>query len=176
MPRSRIRVRSLESPHAEAAFRAHCAAALREALPNELQHWGATPLDANAVAGLATRLAECIASRLAQEAASSAASPEWISTQEAANRSGFSRPFVAALLDSGAYEGQIHRTPVGGHRKVRADEFAAFMAKASAAPSLDEARRSAELREPPGQPAPSEPARAASRVRAAALAKKLGLA
>ena len=45
----------------------------------------------------------------------------------AANRCGFSRPFVAALLDSGTYTGKVHRT-AGGHRKVLASEFEALVA------------------------------------------------
>lgn len=63
---------------------------------------------------------------------SSKAKPEklWISTQEAANRCGFSRPFVAALLDSGTYQGKVLRT-AGGHSKVLASEFEALVAKAS---------------------------------------------
>lgn len=175
MPRTTAATPSLPRQTA-AALRASCAAELRDALPGALQRLGAQ-LDAAAVEGLATSLADRVVRRMQAEA-TIAPTPEWISTQEAANRCGFSRPFVAALLDSGTYEGQIHRTPVGGHRKVRADEFAAFIAKTAplAPASLPEARQSAVVSEPQPSEPPSAPERAASRVRATALAKKLGLA
>lgn len=101
---------------------------------------------------------------------------EWITTQEAANRCGFSRPFVATLLDSGTYKGQINRTE-GGHRRVLANEFETLMAQASAkAPkTLGQARRAVDLtRLNDGKAVPST-ARKQSRERAHALAKRLGL-
>ena len=105
-------------------------------------------------------------------------SNEWISTQGAADLSGFSRPFVAALLDSGAYDGEIHRTPKGGHRKVKADEFKAWLAKSSKThvpKTVEQARAEAVLSPIVGDGAPDKASRAESRSRAAALAKRLGI-
>ena len=101
---------------------------------------------------------------------------EWITTQEAANRCGFSRPFVATLLDSGAYKGQINRTE-GGHRRVLASEFETLMAQASAkAPkTLGQARKAVDLKRLDVSAAVNGAARRQSRARAQALAKKLGL-
>ncbi|MDD2609901.1 MAG: hypothetical protein PHX60_09455 [Giesbergeria sp.] len=95
---------------------------------------------------------------------------EWITTQEAANRCGFSRPFVAALLDSGAYRGKVQRTP-GGHRKVLASEFQALITQASA-----QARQAVDLTRLDEASSTPTPARKQSRARAQALAKKLGIA
>lgn len=101
---------------------------------------------------------------------------EWISTQEAAKRCSFSPPFVAALLDSGCYQGEVRCTPAG-HRKVLAGEFEALVAQASAdAPrTLAQARKALGLNrqnDAEGMP-PKE--RKQSRARAQALAKKLGI-
>jgi hypothetical protein len=107
------------------------------------------------------------------------ASTEWISTQGAADLSGFSRPFVAALLDSGAYDGEIHRTPKGGHRKVKADEFKAWLDKSSKTrtpKTIEQARAEAVLSPIAGEATPDKASRAESRERAAALAKRLGIA
>lgn len=94
----------------------------------------------------------------------------------AANRCGFSRPFVAALLDSGTYTGKVHRT-AGGHRKVLASEFEALVAKASAcAPkTLTQARKAVDLRRLDEAPATPRKERKQSKVLATELAHKLGL-
>ncbi|KNH08585.1 hypothetical protein BRCH_01709 [Candidatus Burkholderia brachyanthoides] len=47
---------------------------------------------------------------------------KWISTEEAAKKSGFSRPFIAAAIDSGVYSGRVNKTPKG-HRRVLSGEF-----------------------------------------------------
>lgn len=101
---------------------------------------------------------------------------EWITTQEAANRCGVSRPFVAMLLDSGAYEGQVSRTS-GGHRKVLASEFKRLMIQATAkAPkTLPDARMAVDLSRLDEAKAVPSAARKQSRARARALAKTLGL-
>lgn len=164
------------------SFRARCAAALRAALPAELEAHGATlpAVDIDAMAeSLARRLSplalEPSGKRSVKDQTESKG--EWISTQEAADRCGFSRPFVAALLDSGSYQGKVHRTP-GGHRKVLAGEFEALMAKASAeAPkTLAQARKAVDLtlQQDNAQAVPSAE-RKRSRARAQALAKKLGI-
>lgn len=104
------------------------------------------------------------------------AEEEWITTQEAANRCGVSRPFVVMLLDSGAYEGQVSRTS-GGHRKVLASEFKRLMTQATAKASktLPDARMAVDLsRLDEAKTVPST-ARKQSRARARALAKTLGL-
>ncbi|MBX9937210.1 MAG: hypothetical protein K2Y10_11520 [Burkholderiaceae bacterium] len=164
------------------SFRLRCAAALRAALPDELKIHGAT-LSAIDIAAIAESLA-CQLVKLADESSSSRvmkadgkAKAEWISTQQAADRCGFSRPFVAALLDSGTYQGKVHRTP-GGHRKVLANEFEALVAQASAqAPkTLAQARKSVDLTlQNSSANAVSMTQRKQSRARAQALAKKLGV-
>lgn len=165
---------------AEPAYQAF-AAVLRQALPAELQAHGATlpKSDIEAMAdALARVVANCIAPPIAPAAGSPAAPQgEWITTQEAANRCGFSRPFVAALLDSGAYQGKVQRTP-GGHRKVLANEFQALVAQASAqAPkTLAQARQAVDLTRLDEAATTPTPVRKQSRARAQALAKKLGIA
>jgi len=170
------------SVDATASFQARCVAALRAALPAELEAHGATLPKAD-IDAIATSLARRL-NRLADvspdqkgKKAQVVSREEWISTQEAAKRCGFSRPFVAALLDSGAYQGKVQRTP-GGHRKVLASEFEALVAKASAeAPrTLAQARKTVDLsRQNDGEATPPKE-RKQSRARAQALAKKLGIA
>lgn len=165
-----------------ASFQARCVATLRAALPVELEAHGTTlsKADIEAIAtSLARRLNRLAAVPRGQkgEKIQVGFRDEWISTQEAANRCGFSRPFVAALLDSGSYQGKVQRTP-GGHRKVLASEFEALVAKASAeAPrTLAQARKAVDLnRQNDGEVTPPE-GRKQSRARAQALAKKLGIA
>ena len=170
------------SADATASFQARCVATLRAALPAELEAHGTTLPKAD-IDAIATSLARRL-NRLADvspgkksEKAKVVSREEWISTQEAANRCGFSRPFVAALLDSGAYQGKVQRTP-GGHRKVLASEFEALVAKASdeAPRTLAQARKAVDLnRQNDGEGTPPKE-RKQSRARAQALAKKLGIA
>jgi hypothetical protein len=47
---------------------------------------------------------------------------EWLTTEPAARRSGFSRPFIAALLDSTSFEGRVFKSEKG-HRRVNAKDF-----------------------------------------------------
>ena len=143
-----------------ASFQVRCASALRLALPRELKARGAalSGVDMDALAeSLARKLAKLADVAVGKERAQGKSLPsgEWISTQEAANRCGFSRPFVAALLDSGTYTGKVHRTG-GGHRRVLASEFEALVAQACAnAPKvLSQARKavdSPQLDEPTRQ-------------------------
>lgn len=164
------------------SFQARCTAALRAALPAELEAHGAalSSADIDAIAAsLARQLAKLTGESSCAKRGKVLTVPrdEWISTQEAANRCGFSRPFVAALLDSGCYQGAVQRTP-GGHRKVLASEFEALVAKASAeAPrTLAQARKAVDLsRQNDGEGTPPKE-RKQSRARAQALAKKLGIA
>lgn len=161
--------------------RARYAAALRAALPAELRaHGAALPsVDIDAIAeSLARQLVQLANESSGKQGVKAQANPkgEWISTQEAADRCGFSRPFVAALLDSGSYQGKVHRTP-GGHRKVLASEFETLVAKASAqAPkTLAQVRKAVDLTHQDSAEAVPSTQRRQSRVRAQALAKKLGI-
>ena len=155
---------------------------LRKALPVELKAHGAElpAADVDAMAdSLASQLSKLVDTPAVSKPRKAQPSPqrEWISTQEAANRCGFSRPFVAALLDSGAYKGQVNRT-AGGHRKVLASEFEALVAEASAqAPkTLAQARKAVDLTPQHTTEVVPGTERKRSRARAQALAKKLGIA
>ena len=163
------------------SFQARCASALRVALPAELKAHG-TVLPAVDVQAMAEALARQVA-KLADVPAGKRPGKaqaqtvnDWISTQEAANLCGFSRPFVAALLDSGTYAGKVQRT-AGGHRRVLASEFEALVAKACAAApqTLAQARKAVDLKRLDGGPATPRTERKQSKVRATALAHKLGL-
>ena len=55
---------------------------------------------------------------------------EWLSTEDAARLSGFSRPFIIALLDGPLYSGKVTRT-AKGHRRIARDEFASWLGNAS---------------------------------------------
>ena len=55
---------------------------------------------------------------------------EWLTTEDAARLSGFSRPFIIALLDGPLYNGQVTRTDKG-HRCVNRIEFEDWLKKAS---------------------------------------------
>lgn len=165
-----------------ASFQARCASVLRLALPKELKAHGAVmpSVDVDAMAeSLARQMAQLADAPASQGRGKAKVQPanDWISTQEAANRCGFSRPFVAALLDSGTYAGKVHRT-AGGHRKVLASEFEALVAKASAAApkTVVQARKAVDLTRLDEGPVTASKARQQSKARAGALAKKLGLA
>ena len=53
--------------------------------------------------------------------------PRWITTTEAAEMSGLSRPLVEKILRSGDYEGEILWPAEGTHPSFRADEFEAWI-------------------------------------------------
>lgn len=172
---------AIASGQAELVSMPQLIAILRQALPAELKaHGGKLPTrEVDAVAdALAHQVADWVASASAQmlREASTAPNEEWITTQEAANRWGFSRPFVATLLDSGTYQGRITRTP-GGHRKVVASEFEALMVQAAAQTpqTLAEARHAVELTRLDEGKAVTGTVRKQSRERARAVAKRLGL-
>lgn len=59
---------------------------------------------------------------------------EWLTTEDAARLSGFSRPFIIALLDGPLYTGQVTRTDKG-HRRVNRSEFEDWLKKASVSKS-----------------------------------------
>lgn len=154
---------------------------LRSILPAELKAHGAQ-LPRRGVDAVAKALAREVAGLMENSGAKDtrkapvAPKDEWITTQEAANRWGFSRPFVTSLLDSGAYKGRVSRT-TGGHRKVLASEFEALMTQATgeAPKTLAEARKAVDLTRLDVGEAGKGTARNQSRARARALAKKLGL-
>jgi len=163
------------------AFEARCTKVLRGALPKVLKAHGAVmpAVDVEAMAqSLARQVAKLadVSGGSGQGKISAKPGSDWISTQEAANRCGFSRPFVAALLDSGTYPGKVHRT-AGGHRKVLASEFEALVAKASAnAPkTLAQARKTADVTRLDTGSATPRKERKQSRSRSTALAQKPGL-
>ncbi len=85
-------------------------------------------------------------------------------------------PLCGALLDSGTYTGKVHRT-AGGHRRVLASEFEALVAKACAAApkTLAQARKAVDLKRLDGGLSAPRTERKQSKVRATALAHKLGL-
>ena len=177
-----VRLSSALRSKSEAAALQQFALVLRRALPAELKAHGAElpAADVDAMAdALASLLSKLVDTPAVSKLRKAQPSPqrEWISTQEAANRCGFSRPFVAALLDSGAYKGQVNRT-AGGHRKVLASEFEALVAEASAqAPkTLGQARKAVDLATQHTTEVVSGTERKRSRARAQALAKKLGVA
>ena len=180
LPPARTKGASVDAD-ASASFQVRCASALRVALPKELKARGAAlqGVDIDALAdSLARKVAKLADAPLSKGHAQrkTSASIEWISTQEAASRCGFSRPFVAALLDSGAYTGKVHRT-AGGHRRVLANEFQALVAEAAvAAPkTLGQARKAATLNPIGESRVASRKERQQSKSRASALAHKLGL-
>lgn len=51
---------------------------------------------------------------------------EWLTTEEAARMSGFSRPFIVALLDGDHFEGRVTKTDKG-HRRVSGSDFKRWM-------------------------------------------------
>lgn len=185
-----------DAPLSAAAAREQFAEVLRELLPGALAEGGAKVSAAHierTIHLLSIRLArkrrllasieKRSMSRTKREARAKAAqASRWVTTQEAADLTGFSRPFVARLLDSGNYPGEVHRTLKGGHRKVRGDEFQNWIKQISVGTdpgTLQQVRATAdvELREGEGQTDPSaaeQEARAASRARALELSKKLG--
>jgi len=103
---------------------------------------------------------------------------EWLTTEEAAKISGFSRPFVVALLDSGIYKGAVNRTEKG-HRRVLASDFREWMAKLGV---IDLPRTVADVRtgvilesEIESDTLEEKKARSRARKRALDVARKLGL-
>ena len=104
----------------------------------------------------------------------------WLSTEEAARRTGFSRPFIIALLDGPNYPGKVNRSPKG-HRRVLASELDQWLAGFGAtqtsvrAQTVADTRREAILGAKP--PTQSEVrARASSHRKALARARALGIA
>ena len=55
---------------------------------------------------------------------------EFLTTEDAARLSGFSRPFIIALFDGPLYTGTVTRS-AKGHRRVSRDEFIAWLSTAS---------------------------------------------
>lgn len=55
---------------------------------------------------------------------------EFLTTEDAARLSGFSRPFIISLLDGPLYTGTVTRSPKG-HRRVLRGEFIAWLSAAS---------------------------------------------
>jgi hypothetical protein len=93
--------------------------------------------------------------------------------------SGFSRPFIVALLDSDAFDGQVTKTDKG-HRRVSTSDFKRWMS-ANKRPetlpnSVDELRAGPRHAEPATKETPRAKARrAVGREEALALARGMGL-
>lgn len=104
---------------------------------------------------------------------------QWLTTEEAAKMSGFSRPFIVALLDSDAFDGQVTKTDKG-HRRVATVDFKRWMS-ANKRPqtlpnSVDELRAGPRHAEPASKETPRAKARrSVEREEALALARGMGL-
>lgn len=70
----------------------------------------------------------------------------WLTTPEAAEMMGFSRPYMTALLDSKDFAGKVHKS-TGGHRRVLRSDVQDWMVKHGVNFPLTE-RDSTSLREP----------------------------
>lgn len=55
---------------------------------------------------------------------------EWLTTEAAARLSGFSRPYIIALLNSGKFGGRVSKTEKG-HRRIAAIDFRKWMDESS---------------------------------------------
>ena len=71
---------------------------------------------------------------------------EWVTTAQAAEIMGFSRPYMTALLDSSDFAGKVHKSS-GGHRRVLASDVRDWMIKNNVHYPLTE-EDLASLREP----------------------------
>lgn len=104
---------------------------------------------------------------------------EWLTTEEAARLSGFSRPFIAALLDGSGYAGRVIRSEKG-HRRVHAADFRQWLAKLVASERLltvADVRTGIRLEpECEGETAEEKDVRVAARRRALQRARILGIA
>ncbi len=104
---------------------------------------------------------------------------EWLTTEEAAQLSGFSRPFIAALLDGPTYTGTVTRTEKG-HRRVLASDFRQWLKKTGGKPRrLTVADVRTGFKPEPGigpETAAEKNIRLKSRQRAVGLARSLGIA
>ena len=105
---------------------------------------------------------------------------EFLTTEDAARLSGFSRPFIIALLDGPLYPGTVIRTPKG-HRRVIRDEFMAWRENVSQPKgwpeSLKDVRSGPRDEEPVVVEGSEEPTRESidARVKAMKNARSLGL-
>ena len=104
---------------------------------------------------------------------------EWLTTEEAAQLSGFSRPFIAALIDGPTYTGKVTRTEKG-HRRVQAADFSQWLAKmgGSSRPSTVADVRTGFKPEPEigTETAAEKNQRLKARTRALSTARDLGIA
>lgn len=103
----------------------------------------------------------------------------WLTTEEAAKMSGFSRPFIAAVLDSSTYVGAVNRT-AKGHRRVLASEFRQWLSglgKIEVPMTLDDIRTGMPVEaEAEPETADEKRDRLKKRRRALKTARELGLA
>jgi hypothetical protein len=115
------------------------------------------PMNRQTVSALSRKLAErMIANERFLERVAELAPPkgkEWLTTEEAAQRSGLSRPFIAALLDGPLFEGRVLKTEKG-HRRVAGSDFQLWMERSQRPVNLP-----ATLSEARSGPRDDEPAR-----------------
>lgn len=104
---------------------------------------------------------------------------EWLTTEEAAQLSGFSRPFIAALLDGPTYTGTVNRTQKG-HRRVLASDFRQWLKQLGASErplTVADVRRGVRQETAiEAETAAEKKDRLKSRKRALDLARSLGIA
>ena len=104
---------------------------------------------------------------------------DWLTTEEAAQLSGFSRPFIAALLDGPTYTGTVTRTEKG-HRRVLTADFRQWLKKIGSNPQrLTVADVRTGFKPEPGigpETAAEKNKRLKSRQRALGVARSLGIA
>lgn len=108
---------------------------------------------------------------------------QWLTTEEAAKLSGFSRTFIVAMFNSGLYTGSVERSP-GGHRRILASDFKHWRAKnEQGLKSVDVPKTIAQVRsgvvldtQEPAETAKQARQRRALSKRALATARELGLA
>jgi hypothetical protein len=103
----------------------------------------------------------------------------WLTTQEAADLSGFSRSFIKALIDGPTYDGEVQRSS-GGHRRLRASDFEQWRAslvvdEAAMPKTLSDVRSGVKLGDDPVPGEAEAKARRASSGRALAAARSLGI-
>lgn len=142
------------------------------------------PVSRQDVLALSQMLAErIIASQAILEKVAEFAPPkekEWLTTEEAAQKSGLSRPFIAALLDGPLFEGRVMRTPKG-HRRVAAKDFELWMEKNHRAAYVPTTLSEARSGPRDDEPAPlvetddERTQRKSARARSLALARGMGL-
>lgn len=90
---------------------------------------------------------------------SSKKNKEFLTTEQAARLSGFSRPVIIALLESNLYPGKVTKTPKG-HRRIERSEFVAWLQTTSIPKNLP--KTVGDVRDGPRDADPNETQRSKS--------------